>query len=810
MEKIKKGIKRLLFDEYFKATFIYTKYYEKKKIRENEIICQSYDGTSISGNVFYMFKEIYNDEYYKKFKKYIVANKKEAKNIKRFLKNKNLVNNTKVITLHSRKYCKLLATAKYLINNSTFPSYFIKKENQIYINTWHGTPLKAMGRNIKNSPNELGNTQRNFMMSDYLIYQNEFMFNKMREDYMLDNFYKGEYLISGYPRNDIFYNNSSRDSIRKELGIQDEKILIYMPTWRGSLVSKENDIQFHYLMYLLLQLDNNLKDDTIVYVKLHNYASSMIDFNEFKRIRKFPNNYETYEFLNVADALITDYSSVFFDYANTKRKIILFAYDKEEYLRDRGLYLNYDKLPFTTVETMEKLTKEIEDLKLYNEYEEFYNDFCNYDSASTTKQICNYIFKKKETETIKIIDGKEFCNNKKNVLIFGGALLKNGITTALKGIFENIDLSKRNYILTFYKNKVEKNKKEINFFKNIDYIPMQGRKNMTIWEYICNILYFNFNINTKNTKKMVDKVFKREAKKLFPNLKFDYVIHFSGYEKNVMHLFNNMDTKKIIYAHNDLMKEEKTKSNFHRNSLIEAYQKFNKIVLVRESQITSIQTYLNDDPKNEDKVCVAHNLNNIDIILNNKDKEIEFDHETYSNLELSELNAILNDETANKFIDIARFSEEKGLDRLVIAFNEFQNKNPNNYLIIIGGYGNQFQYIKELVDNTKNKNIIIIRDIRNPYPILDKCDCFILSSYYEGLPMTIMEALILKKKVISTNIEGPREFLQQGYGYLVDNSKEGLIDGMERYINGSLNNLKEFNSEEFNKQALQEFEKIFN
>ena len=69
LKKIKRLIKRVLFSKYFRATFIYTKYYERQKIKENQIIYQSYDGTSISGNVFYMFKEMYNDNFYDNYKR---------------------------------------------------------------------------------------------------------------------------------------------------------------------------------------------------------------------------------------------------------------------------------------------------------------------------------------------------------------------------------------------------------------------------------------------------------------------------------------------------------------------------------------------------------------------------------------------------------------------------------------------------------------------------------------------------------------------------------------------------------------------
>lgn len=798
-------IKKIFTNENFKLNLKYTSIYEKTSIKENEILFQSYDGSSISGNVYYILKEIYYDKYYRNFKKYVVANSKQYRNIRKFLKRKKITKNVEVVLLNSIKYCRLLAEAKYLINNATFPTCFIKKKEQIYINTWHGTPLKDMGRSIKNSPNELGNTQRNFLMTDYLLFQNDFMFEKMRKDYMLNNFYKGEYLISGYPRNDIFYNKDSSENIRKKIGLQNKKVFVYMPTWRGSLVEKNNDIQYHYLMYILLQIDKSLKEDTILYVKLHNYFDTKVNFNIFNNIKKIPNNYETYEFLNIADGLITDYSSVFFDYANTNKKIILFAYDKEDYLSDRGLYLDYDKLPFCFANSVEELLKQMEDVKGYKEFKEFKDEFCKYDNRNSSKEICDYIFKKVKTDKIKVIKGQVYCNNKENVLIFGGSLSKNGITTALKGIFKNIDLTKRNYTLTFFKRKVEPNKQEINFFKDVDYISLQGKRNTTFFEAIIQFLYFKYNINNRYVKKIIDRIFEREKTRLFPNIKFDYVIHFTGYEKNIMHLFNNMNAKKIIFVHNDLEQEEKTKSNFHINSLIEAYRKFDKIVVIRENMKDNIQKYL----ENENKVCVVHNLNNIDVILNNRNKEISFEKETYCNIDLTDLKEILENKKVNKFINIARFSKEKGLDRLIRAFDIVQKEYKNNYLIIIGGYGKQFDEINELVENINNPNIIIIKSISNPYPILDKCDCFVLSSLYEGLPMTIMEALILNKNVISTNIEGPREFLSKGYGYLVENSEKGLIQGIKDYINGRQNVVTKFDAQKFNKEALNEFGKLF-
>ena len=97
------------------------------------------------------------------------------------------------------------------------------------------------------------------------------------------------------------------------------------------MTKKENTRQHKDCLHYLNQLDSQLGDDVILYVKLHPYAERGFHAENYRHIRMFPSNYETYDFLTVCDVLITDYSSVFFDFAVTGRKIILFAYDYEEY-----------------------------------------------------------------------------------------------------------------------------------------------------------------------------------------------------------------------------------------------------------------------------------------------------------------------------------------------------------------------------------------------------------------------------------------------------------------------------------------------
>lgn len=122
---IRKNTKKLVKNSFFRAKFIYTDYYEKTKIIPKTIMIQSYDGSSISSNEYYILLEL--NKYYKDYKKIVVSRTDNRNEIIKFLKSRN-IENVEVVVIHSKRYCKALATSQYLINNSTFPTYFIKRK----------------------------------------------------------------------------------------------------------------------------------------------------------------------------------------------------------------------------------------------------------------------------------------------------------------------------------------------------------------------------------------------------------------------------------------------------------------------------------------------------------------------------------------------------------------------------------------------------------------------------------------------------------------------------------------------------------
>ena len=423
-------------------------------------------------------------------------------------------------------------------------------------------------------------------------------------------------------------------------------------------------------------------------------------------------------------------------------------------------------------------------------------------------KICKTLLNKFDGD---LLESKQFNNNKEKVIIFTGSLIKNGITASLKGLINNIDLNKRNYYLTFYQNEVKKNKYLLSEFpEKLGFIPINGEKIVSEEENKILNDFYEENIIDENTTNVLKNVYKREISRIYPGLKFDYAIDFCGYNKEIINLFIYMDAVRIRYTHSNLRREYETRQNIHLESLKLAYQKYDKVIGVREGMEDEINNCFESIKPKE--VKIVHNLNDIENIKRKSKLPIEFDEKTYSNIEKGKLEEILNDKNTVKFINISRFSKEKGLDRLIEAFDEFckqKNTDKKVYLIIIGGHGKIFDNICDMVNEKKLDNVIIIRNIKNPLSILKKCDLYILSSYYEGLPMTIMESLILDIKTMAVNIEGPRKFFEKGYVYIVDNSTDGIIKGMNDYINGEIKELNKFDSEEFNKVALKEFENIF-
>ncbi len=798
-----KKIYSKLKNPYWRAKSRYIKYYDTLEINQKLILVESQHGKELNGNIFYILKYLSTNKMYNDFEIYVTACAGKIKRFEYFLQ-ENGMDKIHVTMLSSKEYFRVLSTAKFLINDNTFLPFFIKKKGQIYLNTWHGTPLKSLGKKIQNDAHNIGNTQRNFLDADFLLFPNKYTKECILRDYMLENISSGQYILSGYPRNEIFFEKKQNIIIKNKLGLTEKRVYAYMPTFRGTARNsgtKKNDA---YLLYYLCELDKQLDSNEIFYVNLHPIAKKCVDFEQFKHIKEFPDKYETYEFLNIADVLISDYSSVIFDFACTGRKIVLFTYDEEEYLQERGLYMKMAELPFPKVNNIRDLLDELRTPKKYSD-KAFRELFCKYDNPHASQQLCDFVILQENTNlTVKKIPD----NGKENVLIYAGNLSSNGITTSLRNLMNVIDLNQRNYYVSFMQEKVgKKNSYNLKTFpENCNYYATTGDMNVTIIERVIRKLFKRRIIPATIYMKLMKKRVMQDFYRNYGQMRLDNVIQYNGYEDEVILQLSMFNGKKTIFVHSDMLREIETRGNQRKDILNYAYNQYDNVAVVTKDLLEST----NKLAQKEKAIIVKNTIDYVNILKKSKEKII-LDVDTKLSCTQEEFNKLMNCDIP-KIINIGRFSPEKGHTRLVNAFyKRIQNKKNEEYLIIMGGnslnngYVDLLSYIKNLGIESR---VILIEKVSNPYPILKACDYFILSSQYEGFGLALIEADILGKPIVSTDIGGPRSFMLEHGGRLVENSEEGIYQGIELLLSGQVKPLI-IDYKAYNETVKKEFEELF-
>ncbi|WP_231626399.1 bifunctional glycosyltransferase/CDP-glycerol:glycerophosphate glycerophosphotransferase [Streptomyces apocyni] len=240
------------------------------------------------------------------------------------------------------RYLEVLARAKFLVNNVNFPGLLVKRPEQVFVQTHHGTPLKRMGLDQREFPAAAKGLNFRALLArvdnwDYSVSANS------HSTRTWERAYPSRYvpLDYGYPRNDVLYQADADDirAIRERLGIAPGKTaILYAPTHR--------DYEAGWTPRLdLARLSADLGDDTVLLVRGHYFygggaASPLTRLRRGGRVIDV-STYDPVEELQLAaDALVTDYSSIMFDYANLDRPIVIYADDWEVYARARGVYFD--------------------------------------------------------------------------------------------------------------------------------------------------------------------------------------------------------------------------------------------------------------------------------------------------------------------------------------------------------------------------------------------------------------------------------------------------------------------------------------
>lgn len=794
VRKIKKGIlqrKR------------YLTYLDREKVDRNTVLLESQHGRSLDGNVYAVLAQLATNPEYAHLKLFVSA---ESQNVKAFsqLLEQNGLRGVTVVKRGTNRYFKLLATAGYLVNDNTFIYCFIKRKEQIYLNTWHGTPLKTLGRSSKSEYYSIGNAQKTFLDADYVVYPNEHTMEHMVEDYMVGQIGKFQPLLCGLPRNGVFFRPEEGQKLREQYQLNGKTVYAYLPTWRGTIGNVSSEEQDAKLQAYFKELDGKLTEDQIVYVKMHTVSESSISLKGFAHIRPFPKE-ETYAFLNAMDGLITDYSSVFFDFAVTRKKVILFPYDLAEYEQERGFYFPLSELPFPQVFTVSDLAREIGTGKAYDDTE-FMKRFCAYDTPDVTEKLCKHVFLGQKS----VKEAPLQKNGKENVLLYCGDLALNGVTVSIQNLLANVDVTEKNYYILVKTGEVKKNAfRLLEFPKGVSYLGFSNCMSLNSLDTLRFKLWTGKpSIGSyKQIRPVLSRLAGHDYQRIAGRAEFDTAVHFNGYANHITLVLGEFPCRRVIYAHNDMDAELNTRIKMKREILCNAYRTYDAVAVVTEDLIPAtkkVSEYITEYG-HAANISVVKNVINYERIQKLGKEELVFDEETKTNVSEERIREILASD-ALKLITIGRFSPEKGHMRLMEQFAKLLPSHPDMYLIILGSRGVLYEETLARAEKLGlGEHLIILHYLSNPYALLSRCQYFVFPSFYEGFGLVLAEADILGVPCVSTDIVGPKRFMERYGGRLVENSDAGVGEALRMCMEREFDSLLTVDYAQYNAEAVDAF-----
>lgn len=376
-----------------------------KKVDEKLIIFGCYGGKSYACSPKAIYEFMQNDSRFDDYK--FVWAFKDVNKYKYLEENKNTI----VVQHGKKEYQKYMAKAKYWIFNYKIAEHIYPKKNQVFVQCWHGTPLKRLGCDLihfDNALNTIKGIKKRYKIEakkfSYFISPSKFATEKFISAWNLKEIGKDDIIIEqGYPRNDFLFNYTEDDikSVKEKLGIAEEnkKIILYAPTYRGN--QHESGVGYVYKEEVDFErMQRELGKDYIILFRPHYFIANVFDFKKYEGfVYDVSDVDDINELYIISDILITDYSSVFFDYANLKRPIIFHMYDLEHY-RDEsnGFYFDVNEvLPGNITRKDDELINEIKRCSeefLYDEKYERFNKKYNYlDDGQASERVVREILK---------------------------------------------------------------------------------------------------------------------------------------------------------------------------------------------------------------------------------------------------------------------------------------------------------------------------------------------------------------------------------------------------------------------------------
>jgi CDP-glycerol glycerophosphotransferase len=293
-----------------------------------------------------------------------------------------------------------LESADVVIANTHTEVEWQKGPQTTYLQTWHGTPLKRIHWDVLWAPEgRLERLQRDVDRWDVLVSPNRASTPLLRQAFR----FTGEVLESGYPRNDVLLapgREATRARVREQLGLAEgTTAILYAPTWRDDFVFGEDRGKLE-LDLDVLRVADELGDGHRLLLRLHYMLTGRLAAVEHPAVRDVSLHPDISELYLAADVLVTDYSSVMFDFAVTGKPQLFYTYDLASY-RDslRGFYFDFAPVaPGPLLETTDELIAALRDLDGVRErnaarYASFRERFCHLEDGHATARVVERVLR---------------------------------------------------------------------------------------------------------------------------------------------------------------------------------------------------------------------------------------------------------------------------------------------------------------------------------------------------------------------------------------------------------------------------------
>ncbi|WP_136193464.1 CDP-glycerol glycerophosphotransferase family protein [Actinomyces procaprae] len=782
--------KKLIRSEFDRRRLRYAEYRERFALDKQCILFEAFWGSKISDSPLAIYEALLEDPRYSDYTFYWTVNGDTV--VPERLK---VNERTFLVRYGSVKYDKILATAAILINNTSFVEYFARRDGQRYINTWHGTPLKTLGKRIGTGVLEHANVTRNFLNCTDILLPNQHTADVIEDDYDLRGFGYARVQEFGSPRLDKVVNSlgDNRREVLRRIGVAqshlEDRVVFYAPTWRGSADAKSMDVAgaVHAVEVMAA-----IPGITVLF-RAHHLAESMVAGTSIPAIT-VPDSIDTYDVLAAADVLVTDYSSLLFDFLVTGRQAIAYVPDIDEYRAERGLYMD----PEEVVDDVARNDSELRALldrsngafspgEVYSRSQQRYSS-C--EDGRAAARVADLLMAPPDARSTS--DGRK-------VLVFAESLIPNGIRSSLLNLLRSLDHRKYKLAVALNVLDVERDERRQQGLTLLpDDVAVYGRNGHALQtleqRYATDMYLRSFGDVSQPIKSLAVKGHQAEFRRVFGAPTRAVFIDFEGYSRFWNELFAHgvgRDNGTILMLHNQMAEESTVRFPYIAEVLRNA-PAFGAVASVARSIEAANREAIRKVSGHELGECTIHNsIDGASIIARSREPGSLWNEHPEAEL---------------KIVAIGRLSPEKNHRLLIDALKCLKETFSGAQAMIIGDGPLAPKLREHIRDSGLEGAVHLVGQLTNPMPTLADSDVFAMPSLHEGQPMVIFEALTLGIPVVVTPVPGCVEAVEGRDGCIVaERTVSAFADALR---NAAVGAAPSFAHSSYNAEALEEFERV--